>query len=63
VAGRDDASVPLALLDGWAGETLVGCESRVFAGGHFYLFEHEAELLGLMQRQLCPQRKHRHAAV
>lgn len=63
VAGRDDASVPLALLDGWAGETLAGCQSRLFAGGHFYLFEHEAELLELMQRQLCPPRKHRHAAV
>lgn len=63
VAGRDDASVPLALLDGWAGETLAGCQSRLFAGGHFYLFEHEAELLELMQHQLYPPRKHRHATV
>lgn len=63
VAGCDDASVPLALLNGWAGETLAGCESRLFAGGHFYLFEHEAELLELMQRQLDLPRKHRHATV
>lgn len=63
MAGRDDASVPLALLDGWAGETLAGCQSRLFAGGHFYLFEHETELLELIQRQLSPPRKNRHAAV
>lgn len=63
LAGRDDASVPLPLLDGWAGETRAGCQTRLFPGGHFYLFEREAELLGLIQRQLCPQRKTWHAAV
>ncbi|HEX5844355.1 MAG TPA: alpha/beta fold hydrolase [Pseudomonas sp.] len=63
MAGRDDASVPLALLDSWAGETLAGCQTRLFSGGHFYLFEHESELLELMQQQLCPPRKNWHAAV
>lgn len=63
LAGREDASVPLALLEGWTGETRAGCQTRLFPGGHFYLFEREAEMLGLMQRQLCPQRKAWHAAV
>lgn len=63
LAGRDDASVPLPLLKGWAGETRAGCQTRLFSGGHFYLFEREVELLGLLQRQLCPQRKACHAAV
>lgn len=63
LAGRDDANVPLPLLDAWAGETRAGCQTRLFAGGHFYLFEREAELLGLIQRQLCPQRRSWHAAV
>ncbi|HLA33205.1 MAG TPA: alpha/beta fold hydrolase [Pseudomonas sp.] len=63
LAGRDDANVPLPLLAAWAGETRAGCQTQLFSGGHFYLFEREAELLGLIQRQLCPQRRTWHAAV
>lgn len=63
MAGRDDANVPVALLEGWAGETRAACQTRLFPGGHFYLFEREAELLGLMQGQLCPRRESWHAAV
>lgn len=63
LAGREDASVPLPLLEGWAGETLAGCQTRLFAGGHFYLFEHEAELLALIHARLCPQSEIRHATV
>lgn len=63
MAGRDDSNVPIALLEGWEEETRAVCQTRLFPGGHFYLFEREAELLGLMQQQLCPQRKSWHAAV
>ncbi|MES2820922.1 MAG: alpha/beta fold hydrolase [Pseudomonadota bacterium] len=63
LAGREDAGVPLSLLEGWAGETRVDCHTRLFEGGHFYLFEHEAELLSLVHGQLCPAPKPRHAAV
>ncbi|MGP0172373.1 thioesterase II family protein [Pseudomonas sp. NCHU5208] len=50
LAGETDASVPLSLLDGWAQESQVECRTWLFPGGHFYLFEQEAELLALMQR-------------
>ncbi|ARU88531.1 thioesterase II family protein [Pseudomonas sp. M30-35] len=63
LAGRDDANVPLPLLDAWAHETRADCQTQLFAGGHFYLFEREAELLDLIQRQLCPPHRSRHAAV
>ncbi|MGL4317023.1 MAG: thioesterase II family protein [Pseudomonas sp.] len=63
LAGCDDANVPLPLLDAWAGETRAGCHTQLFAGGHFYLFEREAELLDLIQCQLFPQRRSWHAAV
>ncbi|MDP3846045.1 MAG: alpha/beta fold hydrolase [Pseudomonas sp.] len=63
LAGRDDASVPLPLLEGWAGETRAGCTTRIFPGGHFYLFEREKQLLALIQRQLHVQHKVCHAAV
>lgn len=63
LAGRDDANVPLALLDAWAIETQAGCQTQLFEGGHFYLFEREAELLNLIQHQLGPQRRSWHAAV
>ena len=52
LAGETDASVPLPLLEGWARESLGGCQTWLFPGGHFYLFEHEADLLARMQRLL-----------
>lgn len=52
LAGESDASVPLPLLESWAQESLGGCHTWLFRGGHFYLFEQEAELLALMQRLL-----------
>jgi surfactin synthase thioesterase subunit len=63
LAGRADASVPLSLLDGWAGETLGGCETRLFAGGHFFLFEQQTELLALLEHRLSSPRKVSHAVV
>lgn len=63
LAGRDDANVPLALLDAWALETQAGCQTQLFAGGHFYLFERQAELLSLIQHQLGPQRRSGYAAM
>jgi len=63
LAGQDDASVPPSLLKGWAGETRAGCQTWLFPGGHFCGFGREAELLGLLQRQLCPQRKAWYATV
>lgn len=63
LAGRDDTGVPLPLLDGWAGETRAGCQTRTFPGGHFYLFERENELLELIQRQLRARHKVSYAAV
>ncbi|VXC59654.1 Surfactin synthase thioesterase subunit [Pseudomonas sp. 8Z] len=52
LAGETDASVPLSLLDGWAQESQAECRTWLFPGGHFYLFEQEAELLALIQRLL-----------
>lgn len=63
LAGRDDASVPLPLLDGWAGETRASCQTRLFAGGHFFLFEQQTELLTLIEHYLSPSRKVRHAVI
>lgn len=48
LAGQSDATVPVPLLAGWAGETTSICQTRLFPGGHFYLFKQEAELLGLL---------------
>jgi len=62
LAGIADASVPLKLLDGWAGETRASCRTQVFPGGHFYLFEQEAELLAQLQRHLSPPRQSQYAA-
>lgn len=52
LAGQSDASVPLPLLAGWAEETMGVCQTRLFPGGHFYLFEQQDELLGLLPRLL-----------
>ncbi|OEC33743.1 Surfactin synthase thioesterase subunit [Pseudomonas cuatrocienegasensis] len=57
LAGRDDASVPLSLLDGWAEETRAGCHTQLFAGGHFFVFEQQAELLALFERSLSITRQ------
>lgn len=62
LAGREDASVPLSLLAGWAQETRAACQTHLFPGGHFYLFEQEAEFLGLLSRQLRLPREACHAA-
>jgi surfactin synthase thioesterase subunit len=61
LAGQADASVPLPLLSDWARETPGECQTWLFPGGHFFLFEQEAELLQLMQR-LLPTGEARHAA-
>lgn len=61
LAGRTDASVPLPLLDGWASETRAGCQTRLFAGGHFFLFEQQTELLALFEHCLSPSPKVCHA--
>jgi surfactin synthase thioesterase subunit len=63
LAGRDDASVPLSLLDGWAEETHAGCHTRLFAGGHFFVFEQQAELLALFERSLSIRRKACHSRI
>lgn len=52
LAGRNDASVPLPLLDGWSEETRRGCRTRLFPGGHFFLFERQAEFLAVLQDRL-----------
>lgn len=51
-AGEDDAHVPLSQLDGWSQESTDHCHTRIFPGGHFFLFEHEAELLREMEHRL-----------
>ncbi|MEO4048122.1 alpha/beta fold hydrolase [Pseudomonas sp. CAU 1711] len=53
LAGQADAGVPVPLLAGWTEETTGDCRTWLFPGGHFYLFEQEAELLGLLQRLLA----------
>lgn len=53
LAGRGDASVPVPLLEGWAAETHAHCQTRLFAGGHFFLFEQQDELLDVLHNRLA----------
>lgn len=52
LAGERDDSVPRELLRGWAEEGQHGCNTWLFPGGHFYLFEHERPVLRLLLAQL-----------
>jgi medium-chain acyl-[acyl-carrier-protein] hydrolase len=44
-AGRDDAMAPPADLAAWGDLTTAGASVREFPGGHFYLWQHSAEIL------------------
>jgi medium-chain acyl-[acyl-carrier-protein] hydrolase len=48
--GADDAGVPEPQLAAWAQQTLAGFRRRMFAGGHFFLFEEGARFLDLLVR-------------
>lgn len=51
-AGENDAHVPLPQLDGWSQESTHHCHTRIFPGGHFFLFQHESELIREIERRL-----------
>ncbi|MYM89341.1 alpha/beta fold hydrolase [Rugamonas sp. FT82W] len=42
LGGRYDKAVPVAALSGWENYTRQTCQTRIFPGGHFYLFEDAA---------------------
>jgi pyochelin biosynthesis protein PchC len=50
--GEDDPACPVAELDTWAEATKGSHEVLTFSGGHFYLREHEAALVGHLTRRL-----------
>lgn len=50
--GRDDPGIEPGDMGGWSEFTSAGTSSRRFEGGHFYLLEREAELVGDIVRRL-----------
>ncbi|AXI78162.1 thioesterase II family protein [Peterkaempfera bronchialis] len=48
LGGDRDAGCTPADLSTWSDLTTAGCDLRVFPGGHFYLHDCEAELVGLV---------------
>lgn len=44
-AGRDEPYITTEVLDQWSELTTAGSSSRFFDGGHFYLMEHEGDLI------------------
>lgn len=51
LAGRDDTATT-EQLEAWAEESVTGFSRTMFDGGHFFLFRHEADVVGLVCRLL-----------
>lgn len=51
--GTEDPEAARAEVLGWRNYTDAKFGSRFLAGGHFYLFDREAEMLGLLQEAVC----------
>jgi surfactin synthase thioesterase subunit len=49
LTGDADPKTSVAEADAWAGHTTSTCTTRVFAGGHFFLTDHAAEITSLLQ--------------
>ncbi|SDM86925.1 thioesterase II family protein [Allokutzneria albata] len=52
--GEQDEDAPAEDMRAWAERTTGDCAGRSFPGGHFYLAEHEAELLREISARLAP---------
>jgi len=55
LAGRDDAHVDLAQLDGWRKETSASCDFAMFDGDHFFIDACRAEVLACVADALAPE--------
>ena len=54
--GDDDPKATVDEARAWAKHTGRGCSLHVFPGGHFYLAEHAAAVVGLVRAELAPTR-------
>ncbi|WP_241840545.1 SDR family NAD(P)-dependent oxidoreductase [Frankia sp. CcI49] len=63
VCGDSDQVADLAAMDGWRSFTTGGFTSRSFAGGHFYLTDHESALASLLLELVPDGAKHGHRPV
>jgi surfactin synthase thioesterase subunit len=62
ITGDDDPWTTIPEAVAWSGHTRGGFELRVLPGGHFYLVEHQAEVLDLVaERLVLPDRERRTA--
>lgn len=55
VVGDTDPEAPLDGVRRWRELTTAGFDVKVFAGGHFYLLERQAEVLAEVRRHLGPR--------
>lgn len=53
LVGDDDPKVDLAEARAWAEHTTESCDVRVFPGGHFYLVDHQHEVMRVITDRLC----------
>jgi medium-chain acyl-[acyl-carrier-protein] hydrolase len=53
LGGTRDRRVPVADLDGWAEHSTGRTEIRLIGGGHFFVHERRAEVLGLIGQELA----------
>ncbi|GAA3128600.1 alpha/beta fold hydrolase [Streptomyces rameus] len=54
LTGDSDPRVSLDEAEAWAEHTTGACETEVFRGGHFFLVDRIAEVIGLVARRLGP---------
>jgi surfactin synthase thioesterase subunit len=55
LTGDADPRVDVADVDAWREHTVGAFDLRVFAGGHFYLVDHQAQVLALLSRPMTGQ--------
>lgn len=53
LTGDSDPKATLEEVAAWRGHTDGGFDLRTYSGGHFYLLDHTAEVLGLIDEQLA----------
>ncbi|MFD8725108.1 thioesterase II family protein [Streptomyces sp. NPDC059629] len=55
LTGDSDPRVSLDEAEAWAEHTTAATETKVFPGGHFFLADRAAEVIGLVARRLGPK--------
>jgi pyochelin biosynthetic protein PchC len=55
--GDSDAKVTAEEAGAWAEHTTGPFEMRIFPGGHFYLVDQSAQIIGLISADLAPARQ------